>query len=570
MAIDPHANNVYIAWASIDPNLATPIPAPNFNPNRAEVVVGTPVSNPSVPNEQILSFSGATTVNTGGNFGTQRDSHPQLVINQNLITVDFTGTLSSGSALVTGISGDTGSLFVSEPIAGTGIPAGTTIQLIDRTNGIITLSANATVNGLQSLTATSSLPGQLTVSWDDFGTGSTATPPFSNLMSNVVTAGDSYGFTNNVGGGIAPGLAPVPPATANTPVTTSFTESVDVPDPAAITGLTVTVNLIHPTVANLSIVLRAPDGSTITLFNNGALAGANLGVFGQTATNFGVNIGTIFDDNATRDIFDPTAAGMNGVAAPAIGHFRPQSGQTLDQFVRQVAASGQLNNPWTLLITDSAPEATPGNLRNFTLQFTTGMNALAPSAIATTLVPGALGNTFPTAVPSTPSGVGPGLVLGVDNTMGPDSPFQGRIYAAYVIYEMNTDPNQHVNPTTNTDVQLSYSDNGGRNWVSAGLVNDDNSTSDGHSGSSVNNAIGAAYTSGKTQFQPELAVDLATGTLVVSWRDARDDAANARVATYMTSSIDGGQDLQRPELCQSAPDRDRRDHGPDGCPGPPG
>ena len=29
--------------------------------------------------------------------------------------------------------------------------------------------------------------------------------------------------------------------------------------------------------------------------------------------------------------------------------------------------------------------------------------------------------------------------------------------------------------------------------------------------------------------------------MVLSWRDARDDAANARVATYITTSIDGGQ-----------------------------
>ena len=30
------------------------------------------------------------------------------------------------------------------------------------------------------------------------------------------------------------------------------------------------------------------------------------------------------------------------------------------------------------------------------------------------------------------------------------------------------------------------------------------------------------------------------GPLVISWRDARNDAANARVATYITTSIDGG------------------------------
>jgi hypothetical protein len=35
-------------------------------------------------------------------------------------------------------------------------------------------------------------------------------------------------------------------------------------------------------------------------------------------------------------------------------------------------------------------------------------------------------------------------------------------------------------------------------------------------------------------------VDQATDTVVLDWRDARDDAANARVATYITTSINGG------------------------------
>ena len=46
---------------------------------------------------------------------------------------------------------------------------------------------------------------------------------------------------------------------------------------------------------------------------------------------------------------------------------------------------------------------------------------------------------------------------------------------------------------------------------------------------------------GRVQFQPEIAVDPVTGTVVLSWRDGRDDAARSRVATYLTTSIDGGQ-----------------------------
>ena len=101
-----------------------------------------------------------------------------------------------------------------------------------------------------------------------------------------------------------------------------------------------------------------------------------------------------------------------------------------------------------------------------------------------------------------------------------------------------------------------------------GVVNDDAATSDGYSGSSIDSE--SAYTSGRTQFQPEIAVDQATGTLVISWRDARDDAANARVATYITTSIDGGQTFSAQTYANPAADRGRRDHGPDRCPGPGG
>ena len=73
------------------------------------------------------------------------------------------------------------------------------------------------------------------------------------------------------------------------------------------------------------------------------------------------------------------------------------------------------------------------------------------------------------------------------------------------------------------------------------MVNDDNADTDGYSASGDSDIADGYTISGRTQFQPEIAVDQATGTLVLSWRDARDDAANARVATYITTSIDGGK-----------------------------
>src|SRR5262249_15378609 len=65
------------------------------------------------------------------------------------------------------------------------------------------------------------------------------------------------------------------------------------------------------------------------------------------------------------------------------------------------------------------------------------------------------------------------------------------------------------------------------------LVNSDNALTDGFSAS----VPGLA---GRPQFQPQIAVDQTTGTLVLSWFDARNDAAGGRVATYTTYSIDGG------------------------------
>ena len=69
-------------------------------------------------------------------------------------------------------------------------------------------------------------------------------------------------------------------------------------------------------------------------------------------------------------------------------------------------------------------------------------------------------------------------------------------------------------------------------------VNNDQAIKDGYS--QANENLVPAQPSGRTQFQPEVAVNPTTGTLVVSWRDARNDPANTRVATYIATSIDGG------------------------------
>ena len=138
--------------------------------------------------------------------------------------------------------------------------------------------------------------------------------------------------------------------------------------------------------------------------------------------------------------------------------------------------------------------------------------------------------------------------MAIDNTLGPNSPNSGRIYATFVGYLNIENPIGTFNPISNTDVFLTHSDDGGRTWSRPTEVNADASTSTGYTQSSHTEAPGGFKTqiTGRTQFMPEVAVDQATGTVVSRWRDSRDDAAGAgaagvRVATYLTTSIDGGQ-----------------------------
>ena len=359
------------------------------------------------------------------------------------------------------------------------------------------------------------------------------------------------------------------------PSSTQFLSSaVNIPNPAAVDDLTVTVELEdNQTVSGLSLTLVAPNnaGSLVLFLNANDSTGASIkppqglpssnavGVYGFNPTSSpGDPIGTIFDDNATRNIFDSTQAGTNGNSAAGnsgyVGFFRPEGG-SLKQLLQQIGP-GNINGTWKLIVTNfSSTTPAGGTLLEFKLDFSTGMTKpVQPTVIndefqyfygtnqapmTTDVEIGSLTDVYPTAAPSTPQGIGPGMVFAEDNTLGPDSPFQGRIYATFVGYFDVITP--ATNPTTNTDIFLVSSDDGGQTWSSPVLVNDDQGITDGTSGANDSNTNPNADITGRSQYMPELAVDQSTGTLVISWRDARDDAADARVATYITTSIDGGQ-----------------------------
>ena len=91
---------------------------------------------------------------------------------------------------------------------------------------------------------------------------------------------------------------------------------------------------------------------------------------------------------------------------------------------------------------------------------------------------GSLTTPFPTASAASPIGISPGVVMASDNTLGSFSPYQGRIYAVFVGY-FNVTIDGIKNPTDNTDIFLTYSDDGGRTWSPPEEVNDDASVTDG-------------------------------------------------------------------------------------------
>ena len=167
--------------------------------------------------------------------------------------------------------------------------------------------------------------------------------------------------------------------------------------------------------------------------------------------------------------------------------------------------------------------------------------------------------TFPgTLVPASPTiGVGPAPVIASDNTLGAYSQFQGELYIAFVgrsLATAATSGTANANPAGNTSIYLITSNAGGvaGSWTFPVQVDQDNADTDGFSeGNSVGGGF-LASTSGRTQFMPSIAVDQATGTLVVSYLDTRNDAANARYATYITTSIDGGNTFA-PDTYANAP-----------------
>ena len=179
---------------------------------------------------------------------------------------------------------------------------------------------------------------------------------------------------------------------------------------------------------------------------------------------------------------------------------------------------------------------------------------------------GSITNTFSAHLTGHAQRGGPGLVLAQDNTLGSFSPYEGRIYAAFVGY-YNVKIAGYQNPATNTDVFLEYSDDAGRSWNFAGAVNNLRLpggrligiagqpvlSRPGHGPHAVH--AGDRGQPGDRYGGPELS-------------RRRYDASNARVATDVVTSIDGGNTWSPVTYANPQNTAVERHHRQDGRPRP--
>jgi subtilisin-like proprotein convertase family protein len=412
--------------------------------------------------------------------------------------------------------------------------------------------------------------GTVSFTWDDYFSAAQASPPQSLIMNDHANAVVAQGFNNrpalpiSIRDAVDPGNnLPHLPSTTDFPITVNL----DDPRFTTIDRLDVDLSINHPAINELSIVLIPPAGSglaPIVLLNNGTDAGGAGTGLGATGNGLGSPISaqgsldTIFSDQANAWIRG------NGGGAASLGYFLTDNffnpGEPKLSDVRGKTAA-QLSGTWTLEVTDFRA-GNAGSLAGWGLKFSAGMNPgvitpVSDSAhylanrdgdltVDTSTVIGAdPGGAAPTIVPQSPIPIMATPVLASNNTLGAYSPYEGKTYIAYTDrYDILRDnPLGNGNPADNTDIRLRVVDLVqtplGPRWQVVGgsnKVNDDDAAIDGHTAA----VVSLARTTGRAQFLPSIAVDQTTGTLVMTWYDGRDDASNARVATYLTSSIDGG------------------------------
>ncbi len=535
---DPYAGNIYVAF-----NTNYRPPTGPINPNAIDIMASSDggLSFTSVKHFNLNGF-------IGGNLPSERDSAPQLVVSQgtsNLRPASF-GTVPGGQ--LTGVWNEWG--INKNTLA----PA----------NPGRVVTSNTITDGAFSTYATGSLTGVCTGGRP----GTAMNGIYCDALHPAMGNADIPTLTT------FPLISPValPPTD---PVTGL---------PATVTGFNVTLDLEDNHLDDLEAQISHlnPDGTiqaTYTLFINHVNPDGttNMGGFATAGKYLGVShspthTGTVLIWDAVFDNLVPrtmvASNPMGGNNSIYTGHERPES-----PFPSLLPVATAVNGQWVLQLNNTRDNSMEANHLqkawkwgiSFTQHLTTPSEKPIPTPdTVINLIPGLITNTFPNAVvggeyqgkvpanqqvPGYPFGISPGITAASDNTLGTFSPYQGRIYVAYT---GTANPNKAVPSGTaatgvaDTDIYLYYSDDGGTTWFPWKL----DSTGTGVQPVNDDLATDGTTQGNRTQFEPHVAVDQYTGTVVMTYRDARFDAANARFVMTLATSTDGGRTFQNQSASQ--------------------
>jgi subtilisin-like proprotein convertase family protein len=381
--------------------------------------------------------------------------------------------------------------------------------------------------------------GQLVFVWNDYANNDilldTSRPDGGVSATQAAVGINVAGTTGPIADATANAGTP-PPASFQVP--TTFTATVGTSDASfVVTDVEVSLSMIANNLQEISIDLMSPTGITVSLLQNGVdnvpntlnrgVTGSNMGLvnINLTAGFNGYKVPTVFDQNAARALTD------TGAASPWSGHFRPAGNLTAYNGLGMAGINGN----WKLIVTDWQNDGNtppPQSIQGWTLHITGymsnsgfGTDRIVTNPTGTAAIhpaPGAATMPYPTmTAASGPEGIGPGISVAVDNTLGAFSPYQGRLYIAYT----------NVIGGANTDISLVSADSlkptVAPTWSAAVRVNDDNQLDFFSEGN-------------RPQFMPTIAVDQTTGTVGVMYYDGRWDPSFTRVANSFSDSIDGG------------------------------
>ena len=450
--------------------------------------VSTPATPVLTPGADLDVYSWAGSADTAASFptlavdntlATYTDASGGTLTNPNAgnIYVAYAAAAGGDSRVLLHVSSDDGVTLSS----GVVVNAGTTEK--EGTKPKIAISQGIDSNNPRSTNVT---PGQVTVLYEDDG----------DLLVDTIR-------TTNTGAGGTAGPAnltdfSIAPEETNVPL------AVTAPG-GTIQSVELRLSITHPRLADLALDLVSPTGTVVNVFGAGALTGVNLGTLNSGS------LLTKFSNTST------TAIGGVGQTAPYVGTFSLNIAAILGETA---------NGTWSIRVTDTAA-GQAGTLDAAELLVTTsGLTTLPADTVI--LADNDVNNTLD-ALPA--AGNGMGAQIASDNTLGSFSLTQGNLYVVTTV---------QGSPDSNTDIAFLRSTDGGDTWeIVTSKLNQDDGATDGFSGAALD-ANGNSVL-GRPQFSPAIAVDNSTGSVAISYYDARFDPSQVRVARMLSVSTDGGE-----------------------------